>query len=83
MKYYIDATITNLTTDNDKLTALTYLKDNYASKITSAKLRGDTDELVLMLVETVYQDMVDTITALKTKFGTTLIWELDAQDYAG
>ena len=83
MKYYINAQVINLTTDNDKLNVLTYLKDNYGLKTSTAKARGNTEIIDFQIIETVYNDMVATITALKAKYGNDLIWELDAQDYGG
>ena len=83
MKYYINAQVINLTTDNDKLNVLTYLKDTYSTKTSTAKARGNTEIIDFQIIETVYQDMVNTITDLKTKYDTNLIWELDAQDYGG
>ncbi len=84
MKYYINAQIINLTTDNDKLNVLTYLKDNYASKVVTAKARGNSEIIDFqIIIDTTFQDMVSVITALKTQYDTDLVWELDAQDYGG
>ena len=84
MKYYINAQILNLTTDIDKLNVLTHLKDNYADKVTTAKARGNSEEIDFqIIIETSFQDMVDTITALKLQYPDSFEWELNAQDYGG
>lgn len=83
MKYYINATINNLETDNDKLNVLTFLKDTFAQKVTTAKARSDKNEIPFQIIEEDFNTTVSTITTLKNEYGTALTWELDAQDYGG
>lgn len=82
MTFQINGRITN--EDNaEMLATLVYLKNNYVSKIASVNANGDNKEVQFTIVDAIFDDAVNTINALISKYGDGVRlkrWQIQFRD---
>jgi len=71
LEYHITFEITNAD-DSEMLTSLEWIKDNHGTKIHDADADGETKIITGELIESVFNDAVTTVSALKTQFTTRM-----------
>jgi len=72
MEFQMNGKITSAD-NSEMLNALLWLKNNYGTKVHNASATKSTKAIRFGLVETTFNDAVNSIMALKTQFGERLI----------